>query len=206
MIKPEKIRRSLFTLLFMFLVTVVFISALTAMYLLTRDTVQANEQLYLKRAVLYAAGIPVPQDRGELDRLFRERVRAVTDEAGRTLFYEIRDPAGAGTVGYVLSVTGRGLWGPLESVVGVQKDLKTLTGIDFTRQNETPGLGARIEEPWFKEQFRGKQWPLASVPEGEQAGPRQFEAITGATNTSNGVKGILNAGLADAEKAIRPTQ
>lgn len=204
MIKPEKIRRSLFTLLFMLLVTVVFVSGLTAMYLATRETVQANEQLFLKRAVLYAANIPVPGERAELERVYEQRVRAVVDSAGRVAYYEIRQEPAGGLSSYVLPVVGQGLWGPLESVVGVRKDLKTLTGIEFTRQNETPGLGARIEEAWFKEQFRGKRWPLATVPEGGPAGEQEFEAITGATNTSNGVKGILNERLAEAEAAIRP--
>jgi Na+-transporting NADH:ubiquinone oxidoreductase subunit C len=94
------------------------------------------------------------------------------------------------------------LWGEIESVVGVEKDLKTLTGIEFIEQNETPGLGGRITEGWFKEQFRGKRWPLEVVPEGEPAGDQEFQAITGATNTTNGVKGILNDRLSKAERAI----
>jgi Na+-transporting NADH:ubiquinone oxidoreductase subunit C len=88
----------------------------------------------------------------------------------------------------------------------VEKDLKTLTGIEFIKQNETPGLGGRITESWFKEQFRGKRWPLSVVPEGDPAGDQEFQAITGATNTTNGIRDILNNRLARAEQAIQASQ
>jgi Na+-transporting NADH:ubiquinone oxidoreductase subunit C len=88
----------------------------------------------------------------------------------------------------------------------VEKDLKTLTGIEFIKQNETPGLGGRITESWFKEQFRGKRWPLTVVPEGDPAGDQEFQAITGATNTTNAVRDILNNRLAGAGEAIEPLQ
>ena len=200
--KQSKLGKSLFTIFFMFLVTVVFISALSLLYVLTRDTIRLNESLVLKRAVLYAAGLEVPESGVEANQLYEDRVREVKDEQGNVKFYEILAPGG-GFQSYVLPVVGAGLWGEIESVVGVQKDLRTLTGIEFVKQSETPGLGARITESWFKEQFRGKRWPLSVVPEGETAGPEQFQAITGATNTTNGVRGILNTRLAEAEKAIQ---
>jgi Na+-transporting NADH:ubiquinone oxidoreductase subunit C len=203
--KQSKLGKSLFTIFFMFLVTVVFISALSLLHVLTRDTIRLNESLVLKRAVLYAAGIPVPESGVEANQLYEKRVREVKDEQGSLKYYEILGPGGE-FQSYVLPVVGAGLWGEIESVVGVQKDLRTLTGIEFVKQSETPGLGARITESWFKEQFRGKRWPLTVVPEGQSAGPQEFQAITGATNTTNGVRGILNARLQQAEEAIKQQQ
>jgi Na+-transporting NADH:ubiquinone oxidoreductase subunit C len=200
--KPNKLRRSLFTIFFMLVVTFVFISVLSLIYVLTRDTIALNESLVIKRAVLYAAGLEVPQTGLEADALYQERVREVKDEEGNVLYYEILGPSGEELRSYVLPVVGVGLWGEIESVIGVEKDLKTLTGLEFIRQNETPGLGGRITETWFKEQFRGKRWPLSAVPEGEPAGDQEFQAITGATNTVDGVKNILNERLARAEQAI----
>lgn len=78
------------------------------------------------------------------------------------------------------------------AAVGVEKDLKTLTGISFIKQDETPGLGARIEEPWFKAQFKGKVPPLGHVNEGEPTEKNQFDAITGATLTTKAVEDIIN--------------
>lgn len=200
--KANKLRRSLFTIFFMFAVTFVFISVLSLIHVLTRDTIRLNESLVVKRAVLYVAGLEVPQSGTEADTLYQDRVREVKDGQGNVLYYEILDGSRESIQSYVLPVLGAGLWGEIGSVVGVEKDLKTLTGIEFIKQNETPGLGGRIAESWFKEQFRGKRWPLEVVPEGEPAGDQEFQAITGATNTTNGVKGILNDRLAKAERAI----
>jgi Na+-transporting NADH:ubiquinone oxidoreductase subunit C len=204
--KPNKLRRSLFTIFFMFAVTLVFIAALSLIYVLTRDTIRLNESLVLKRAVLYVAGLEVPQTGIEADALYQERVKEVKDQGGNVLYYEILDSPGGAVQSYVVPVLGAGLWGEIGSVVGVEKDLKTLTGIEFIKQNETPGLGGRITESWFKEQFRGKRWPLSVVPEGDPAGDQEFQAITGATNTTNGIRDILNNRLARAEQAIQASQ
>jgi Na+-transporting NADH:ubiquinone oxidoreductase subunit C len=204
--KPSKLRRSLFTIFFMFAVTLVFIAVLSLIYVLTQDTIRLNESLVVKRAVLYVAGLEVPQTGVEADALYQKRVKEVKDQAGVVLYYEILDPAGRELQSYVVPVLGAGLWGEIESVVGVEKDLKTLTGIEFIKQNETPGLGGRITESWFKEQFRGKRWPLSVVPEGDPAGDQEFQAITGATNTTNGIRDILNTRLAKAEQAIKASE
>jgi Na+-transporting NADH:ubiquinone oxidoreductase subunit C len=204
--KPSKLRRSLFTIFFMFAVTFVFIAVLSLIYVLTRDIIRLNESLVVKRAVLYVAGLEVPQSGSEADALYQERVKEVEDEQGTILYYEVWDSSGAELQSYVVPVLGAGLWGEIESVVGVEKDLKTLTGLEFIKQNETPGLGGRISESWFKEQFRGKRWPLTVVPEGDPAGDQEFQAITGATNTTNAVKAILNDRLATAEEAIPPSE
>jgi len=204
--KTNKLRRSLFTIFFMFAVTLVFIAVLSLIYVLTQDTIRLNESLVVKRAVLYVAGLEVPQTGIEADALYQERVVEVKDEEGEVLYYEILGPSGEELQSYVVPVLGAGLWGEIESVVGVEKDLKTLTGIEFIKQNETPGLGGRITESWFKEQFRGKRWPLSVVPEGDPAGDQEFQAITGATNTTNGVRDILNNRLARAEQAIKASE
>jgi Na+-transporting NADH:ubiquinone oxidoreductase subunit C len=83
-------------------------------------------------------------------------------------------------------------------VVGFAADRQRLSGIDFLKQQETPGLGARIGEPWFKQQFKGKRGPFTTVGEGEPSAENQFDAITGATITSNAVKAIVNAVVAAA--------
>lgn len=204
--KASKLRRSLFTIFFMFAITLVFISVLSLIYVLTRDTIRLNESLVVKRAVLYVAGLEVPQSGVQADALYQERVREVEDADGNVLYYEILDSPDGELQSYVVPVLGAGLWGEIESVVGVEEDLQTLTGIEFIKQNETPGLGGRITESWFKEQFRGKRWPLSVVPEGEPAGDQEFQAITGATNTTNGVRNILNDRLAKAEQAIEASR
>ncbi len=93
----------------------------------------------------------------------------------------------------VIPVYGAGLWGPIWGYIALQPDLRTIAGAYFDHASETPGLGAKIkDEPWFREQFIGKQLDLTDAqkpfdivkggaPEGAQSA---VDAITGATITS----------------------
>lgn len=203
--KKDKLKERIGTVLFMLAVTIVFISVLSLLYLLTKDKVKANETLYIKRAVLYAAGITIPKTDQEVDKLYSERIKETRDNSGQLKYYEVLAPPESGketVTGYIFLTNGAGLWGTITSLVGVAPDAKTLTGVTFVKDNETPGLGARINENWFKEQFRGKQGPFTRVGEKETADKNQFEAITGATITSAAVQNILNKTLAEAPKEL----
>ena len=180
------------TILFMVVVTAVFITAVSLVHLVTRERITINESLFLKRAVLYAANIDVPAGSREVERFFAANVKEMytSDTTGR--IFHIVDTASGDRQGCVFVRHGAGLWGTIEAVIGYDRDLKTITGIDFTRQNETPGLGGRIAESWFKEQFRNKPLRLIMKAEGEAAAHEEFDAITGATITSTAVLNILN--------------
>ena len=185
-------KERIFPIIFMFLVTAVFIALVSGIYLATRDNVIRNERLYLKRAVLYAAGLTIPESPEEIDAMYVEGIDEVFDDQDNVSYYVVR-ASGGSTAGYVFPAAGPGLWGEIEAVVGLDADLKRLTGVDFIKQNETPGLGARISEDWFRQQFRGKTGPFTRVPEGTGSlDEREFDAITGATITSTAVQNILN--------------
>jgi Na+-transporting NADH:ubiquinone oxidoreductase subunit C len=177
---------------FTVLVTVVFVSPISLVYLVTKPTVEVNERAFLQRSVLYAAGLQVPRTPTEISALFDSRVEQKSGGGGD--YFLIRDGAGR-PAGYVFLQSGPGLWGEITAAVGFDAGLERLTGVDFLRQNETPGLGARIAEPWFREQFRGKRGPLSMVAEGEPTAENQFDAVTGATYTSNFVRDLLNAAV-----------
>jgi len=177
---------------FTVLVTVVFVSPISLVYLVTRSTVELNEQVFLLRSVLYAAGLPVPPTAAEISALFDARVEEKTGSGGS--YYLVKDESGEPS-GYVFLQNGPGLWGEITATVGFDARLERLTGVDFLRQNETPGLGARIGESWFREQFRGKRGPFSTVAEGEPTAENQFDAVSGATLTSNFVKDLLNAAV-----------
>ena len=189
--------------LFTIAVTVVFIAPISFAYLLTRPIVALNEEVYLKRAVLAAAGLEAPRAAAAAKELFDARVAqlpAAEAAAGARApepVYRVKDTAGA-TAGWVITRTGPGLWGDIVMVVGFAADREQLSGIEFLKQQETPGLGARISERWFKEQFKDKRGPFTSVAEGEPTAEDQFDAITGATFTSNAVLGIVNAVVVEA--------
>jgi Na+-transporting NADH:ubiquinone oxidoreductase subunit C len=195
------VSKRLFIVAFTAAVTAAFVAPVSVAYLLTKPRVDLNEQAFLMRSVLAAAGIPVPASPEEVVRLFKERVEEVPARGGRQTFYRIKDSSGA-LSGYVFLRSGPGLWGEITAAVGFDRSLEKLTGVDFLKQSETPGLGARISEAWFREQFRGKRGPLTAVAEGQGAGENQFDGITGATLTTNFVRDILNASFSQVKGLV----
>lgn len=101
--------------------------------------------------------------------------------------------SGGKTRGYVFKVESDGYSSNIELLVGVSPD-GVVQGVRVLYQQETPGLGARIEEvrvgeesAWFMRQFKGKK--------GEQLKLRKYgglvDGVTGATVSSEAVsKGI----------------
>jgi len=203
----------IYPVFFMVVVTVVFISVVSGIYLSTKERVLLNESIFQKMAILYAAGIDFPEGKPqEIQGIYEEKVMEVEASAGgdsqsgaeagdgEPAYYEVE--LSAGETGYVVFTSGAGLWGEIVAAFGFSRDLSTLTGIEFVEQNETPGLGARITETWFKEQFRGKQGPFVLVEEGTADDANELDAITGATRTSNAVLKIANEVFEVAEEKI----
>lgn len=77
-------------------------------------------------------------------------------------------------IAVVFKAQAKGYSDTVETLVGMRQD-GTIIAIKVLSQNETPGLGARISEPAFTEQFRDKK-DLGDV-----------QAITGATVSSQAV-------------------
>jgi len=195
--KTGKTKQRIFTVFFMFLVSAFFIGILSFVYLFTKSTVVRNESLFLKKSVLYTAQIKVSDSPVEIEKVYKEKVEEIKDAAGNIQYYSVVADSGA-TVA-VFQSSGQGLWGVIKGHVGLKSDLETIAGIDFTVQTETPGLGARITEQWFKEQFRGKKGELKRVPEGTKSGKAdEFDAITGATVTSKAVESMINGTVKNA--------
>jgi Na+-transporting NADH:ubiquinone oxidoreductase subunit C len=189
-----------YPVLFMVALTVVFISVVSGIYLTTKERVLLNESIFQKKAILYAAGIEFPEGKPqEIQQIYKKRVTPVEGEGDQPDYFRIELPAGQ--TGYAVFVRGAGLWGEIVSIFGFKPDLKTFTGVEFVEQNETPGLGARITEQWYKEQFRGKSGPFELVEEGTSDEPGELDAITGASRTSEAVLKIANkaAGVARAK-------
>jgi Na+-transporting NADH:ubiquinone oxidoreductase subunit C len=204
--KESFAKKRIYPVAFMLLVTVVFISVTTVIYTYTKDTIKLNERLRLKQAVLYAAGVRLPDDPAGIEKAFDARVEEVKDDAGRVRYFAIRVKGAPEIESYVVIQTGAGLWGEITAGVGFDRDIVSLRGIEIIDQNETPGLGGRIDEAWFKEQFMGKRPPLTPVPEGDPASDNQFQAITGASYSTEGIQNIVNAAREYARTEIQGTE
>ena len=191
----------IYPVLFMVALTVVFISVVSGIYLTTKDRVLLNESIFQKKAVLYAAGIEFPEGPPQaVQAIYEEHVTEVNGEGDQPDYFRVELPSGQ--TGYAVYVQGAGLWGEIVSIFGFKPDLETFTGVEFVEQNETPGLGARITEQWYKEQFRGKQGPFELVEEGTSDAPNELDAITGASRTSEAVLKIANKAAEVAQAKV----
>lgn len=104
-----------------------------------------------------------------------------------------------GSLKYIIPMQGAGLWGPIWGYLAVEDDGSTIYGAEFGHQGETPGLGAEIVTPSFREQFAGKELvkegafrSVAVVKPGQTAAGRDYvDGISGGTITSKGVDAML---------------
>lgn len=103
----------------------------------------------------------------------------------------------------ILPVSGTGYQSTIQAMLALEADLTTIAGLTILAQGETPGLGARIEEPAWQAQWAGKQVAdvdgtiIVEVVRGEASEPWQVDGISGATRTGNGVADMLHYWLGD---------
>jgi Na+-transporting NADH:ubiquinone oxidoreductase subunit C len=180
----------------MLILAAAFGAVVSSVAVATRSRVEAGERARFRGHVLSACGIDAPTDPEALRDVWQRLVEQQGAEP--EVFYAVRNPDGSSR-GYAFPFQGAGFWGPIRGVVAVDPLGKEILGISFPSHQETPGLGGRITEKWFRDQFRGKP---VSAPPGEAAvlklvprtprGPREVEAITGATETSTRLSRFLN--------------
>ena len=108
---------------------------------------------------------------------------------------EGKDDSG-NTVGYVIGVTSMdGYDGNVTLSLGLNAE-GTVNGIAFTTLNETPGMGMRVDEPAFKDQFNNKSVNAFVLNKaGNAASDEEIDTVTGASTTSGAVVNAVNAGL-----------
>ena len=195
--------KRLFSVLYMFLLTLLFTSLVSAVRVLSHERIEANQKAKLQGIVLQVLGMAdeAGATREHLSRVFEARVKSL-DVQGRAL-YVAYEEGGQDVRGYALPVGGPGFWGPIHGMVGVDADAQKITGIAFYQHSETPGLGARMTEEWFTRQFAGLTiYPITGdrqifylKPAGGRRAANELDAITGATGTSRAVEAFLNREL-----------
>lgn len=100
---------------------------------------------------------------------------------------------------FILPMNGAGLWGPIWGYLAVDSNGSTVYGSEFGHASETPGLGAEIVTPAFRNQFSGKELikdntfkSIAVVKPGNSVADRDYvDGISGGTITSKGVDAML---------------
>lgn len=192
----------LYPVVFMTILSMILTGALATLSHVTAPRIAQQKMVKEQRAVLELlqpslGSDTIPADvssipASDIQRLYTTHVSKKYSELMASDYYEaLKDNA---IVGYVFPISGKGLWGTITGFIGVDPSGTRLLGVTFLSHQETPGLGGRIDEPWFKEQFRN----LSIPPDGSNAiiyrtgGSGNVDAITGATLTSSSVSRICN--------------
>ncbi len=120
--------------------------------------------------------------------------------------YDVRLKDGS-LAGHVAKASGQGYADRIEVLVGLDAGGNKITGLFILDQKETPGLGNRIlEKPW-RDQFTDKPsgTPLVVVKAKTGKG-NEVDGITGATISSRSVTGIVNTTIADIRTQLIPVE
>lgn len=185
-----------YTVLFTFVGTFLFVFLLSLANQSTKTMVEANQRNAYYKALLGAAGL---YTQGEDPQQQFERYFPGADIQGGTSF-ETRINQ---SVIKVYPFSGSGLWGTVEGVLAVNNSVDRIVGLELVRHSETPGLGGRIDEDWFKDQFRGEYIPLEGIQVNKGTGGAdrdpgngEVDGITGASLTSQSIEVMVNQAIA----------
>lgn len=177
-----------YTILFMMAVAFAFTLILATVYGLSTPKIKENQLLFQRRAIMYAFNIKNDLPKEEVNKFFEKNI--VTEEKNGVKAFKYVDDSG-NVKGIAFPFEGPALWGQVKGYLALDPNMDKVQGITFTEQSETPGLGGRIDELPFKEQFRGLVLPEGDLAYGTY-GDKKIDAITGATLTSGSVIKILN--------------
>ena len=179
-------------------ITLVAGAALSGVYALTKDTIAAQKlakEQESYKAVCADATEFVSDD--AIDAKVAELAGGVYGtDFGKAYINKVmigKDAAGE-TVGYVISATsGDGFDGNIVMSIGL--DLNgVVTGIEFTTISETAGMGMKVKDAEFKDQFLGDDVDSFVVNKaGGSTEPNQIDSVAGATISSRAVTNAVNA-------------
>ncbi|MGC9364944.1 MAG: FMN-binding protein [Fidelibacterota bacterium] len=203
-----------YTFIFILVISIVFGAGVSIVHYATLDTLAKNEALNRNRVVCNAFLLPVESDMPEaFQKAIDTHIETKTLMAkGMSYTTLLRKNSANPDVGFVFS--GMGFWDKIEGIIVLSADLSRVVNIQFLDQKETPGLGARIEEPWFTDQFKGLEidWTddearrlIIGTSSDPSAGNR-VDAITGASQTSLALEKLLNDELNRFHKVYRVYQ
>ena len=201
-----------YTIVYMTALCIVATAAMTGVKSMLSTRIENNRTVLMNRDILRALDLlPAGADAEQVNALYAERVKS--EEIDEQRIYRAYDEDGKTLVALGMEFRGQGFWGPIRGVLATDPAGEKAVGVVFLEHQETPGLGARIAEPWFLEQFRGKDIaePVADgvylvlKPEGQTAsGEHEINAISGATRTSDSVQRIINDAVKHFNGVVKP--
>ena len=202
-LKKESI---VYVVVFTFVVCVAFVTVLAVANQVTLAQVRANQSYASHYAVLKAFGLAdETTSKADVESRYSSNVKELqTAPAGAAAYSTNID----GAAYVAVKMTSAGLWGPITAILAADPKAERVLGLEMLDQQETPGLGGRIGEPWFTAQFKGeKVGPdgLIKVAQGSGKGDPDKEnfrvdAVTGASRTSDFVQSLVAKSLATVKQ------
>jgi electron transport complex protein RnfG len=154
---------------------------------LTKERIALNIQAEIEEAIKEVV------DGAEVNQVLHE-------EENLVIYRELEDDGDL--AGFAVQATGVGFQDRITLMFGLDASLKEITGLTIISQNETPGLGAKIED-WnaflqFWENRDASGQLTLHKPPARTAGellPSEINTITAATISSKKVLGIVNLSI-----------
>ena len=216
---------SLYTTIYIIVLVLIVGTALAVTSLALRDRQQDNINADKMRQILASVGIQA--EGNDVAKTFNECIisqKVVNSEGNEVegsafdinIAEQVKLPAEErklpvfecratdGTTTYILPAYGAGLWGPIWGYIALDDNGSTIYGAFFAHQLETPGLGAEIEKPKFRDEFKGLNLfkngvfqPIEVVKAGQKpAGDADYvNGVSGGTITSKGVGAMIDNSL-----------
>ena len=195
-------KNNVYTLFYAGVLGTVCALLLTAVASFTAPYQDANAEAEKNRNILGVLQIPYQPGASsqELVKIYKDNVRQ--EQSGELEMYRYVPPKDSGNEETVaVGFEGPGLWGPVKGFLALAKDMRTIRGVTFYEQEETPGLGGEIAASWFREQFVSKSIvdeagnPGIIISSSEGTAPNKVDAISGATMTCDKVQAMLNEAI-----------
>lgn len=185
-----KKKQILYPIVFMVLITAFFTFLLAFINDITLETIENQKELQIQKSIFYVFGIDMSALSDEdIQSQFNELI--ISETKSGTVYYTYKEDDVI--AGYAVEISGKGLWGTITGHVAFDPKHETLLGVNFTAHSETPGLGGRIDEDVYKEQFRSTSLSnLEELFSFSKSTGGNIDAISGATLTSIAVRDIFN--------------
>lgn len=188
--------------LFKLIVALTIISSVAAatlamVYDTTKGPIAEQKRLKMIRSL---KGV-LPEFDNEIDKDISEVILGKDSRGNdkKVTFFNAR--SGGGLVGVAFKVIAPdGYKGDIEIMMGVGPERK-ITGIEILGHRETPGLGDKIAEKWWEDEFKGKSLEGSKIAVKKDGG--EIDQFTGATISPRAVADAVRSGLELYKKGYR---
>ncbi len=184
---------------FTVVLSMVFGLGIAAVHYATQGLLEKNQALHRNRIIAKAFMLNVDAETPSayLDAI-TDRIEVDTIGGEDSPRFIIFRNTKTGDIGFQFG--GMGFWDRIEGIAVLEPSLREFVNVQFLEQKETPGLGARIEEQVFTDQFKGLDinWDAEKeivIDPSESDADNHVEAITGATQTSIALMNLINEEL-----------